>query len=854
MENHIHLLREKLKITQTAIRLEYFEHPDALKMRTSRARLIDEILQSLFAVWCEKLPNHFLPALLALGGYGRGELYPSSDIDVMLLTPSDGFFKEEIASFIAQLWDLGLNIAHSVRTIAECLSAAKEEPSVYTALLEGRFLAGDERLFLALKSRQKAICEPVSIFRLKRFEQQERHQRFNNTVYNLEPNVKESPGGLRDLQNIVWFSEIAGFGNSFEALAENGLLSNEGLKIVQEAQEFLAHLRIRLHYLTHRQEDRLLFDFQMDLAKSFHFLGQTPQESAAHLMQHYYQNAKVVILLSRILTQSIWNAFVPESVPLPQKIDEYFQKKGDALDINDSEIFQKKPVLIFKAFLIVQRSCDLKKMSVATFRALWQARQKIDDSFRQNPQHQAQFLALFQSKKHVLRELARLHLLNLLGVYLPEFQKIVGQMQYDLFHAYTVDQHILQVIAHLENFGKEEFAHEYPLMSQLFDDFESPWLLYIAALFHDIAKGQKGDHAELGASVADDFCVQHRIASADRAMIVWLVRAHLKMSLTAQKEDLSDPQTIVRFANFVGDRQHLDALYLLTHADIRATGPNIWNAWKAKLLEDLYRATRTFLAEKSENISANKLGIVAARKKEALQKLRYFALPGAIESGLWKNLNDVYFMRHTSDEIAWHTHELHYRFLYAQPVVASRQLTEESVQVMIYTPDRADLFVHLVGFFARQNFSVVDAKIHTTHNHYALNTFILFFERVPPRVLKNLNVLLLKRLSNLKNIDAPILHTRLSRKLKYFPLKPDIRILPDENKQFYRLYITASDRLGLLYLIASELNKAQIVLHNARILTMGERVEDVFLISGSVLNDENLRLKLEKDLFNAIQN
>ncbi len=853
MEN---LLREKLKIADAAIRLEYFQHLDARKMRHSRAILIDEILQSLFAQWAQQLPQYFLPSLLAVGGYGRGELYPSSDIDVLLLMPTDDFLTDAISDFVAQMWDLGLNIAHSVRTLAQSLKAASDEPSVYTALLEGRFLAGDKRLFLALKSRLKAVSDPVSAFRLKRFEQQERHQRFNNTPYNLEPNIKESPGGLRDLQGIVWLAEIAGFGNSFEALAQNGLLSADGLKIVQEAQEFLAHLRIRLHYLTKRQEDRLLFDFQAELAKSFGFEGKTPQESAAHLMQHYYQNAKVVILLSRILTQSIWNAFVPELVSLPQAIDENFQQKGDALDVRDSEVFQKNPSLIFKTFLILQESPDLKGMTANTFRALWQARGKIDEKFRQNNAHQQQFLALFQAKQNVVRELSRLHLLNLLGFYLPTFQKIIGQMQYDLFHAYTVDQHIFQTLAHLEGFGQEECAHEYPLMSRLFDGFESPWLLYIAALFHDIAKGRGGDHAELSAIDADDFCRLHNIPKKERLMIVWLVRYHLKMSLTAQKEDLSDPKTIARFADFVGDLTHLNALYLLTHADIRATGPNIWNAWKGKLLEDLYFATASFLSENAENAQnlANKGGIVALRKKEVLKKLRYFALPTAVESGLWASLDDVYFMRHTAEEIAWHTHELHYRFAESRPIVATRIVAENSVQVMVYTPDRADLFTHLVGFFARQNFSVADAKIHTTLNNYALDTFILFAQNVQRRVLKNLDFLLLKRLSNFKNSDAPILHTRLSRQLKYFPLKPNIRIVPEENKQFYRLYITASDRLGLLYLIASELNKAKIVLHSARILTMGERVEDVFLISGTGLNDENMRLKLEKDLFTAIQN
>ncbi len=623
-------------------------------------------------------------------------------------------------------------------------------------------------------------------------------------------------------------------------------------------EDFLANLRIRLHYLTRREEDRLLFDFQAELAQSLDFAGDSPQSRAAHLMQKYYQNAKLVILLARILTGSIWNAFVPELAAVPQKMDANFQKMGDALDVCDSEIFQKNPTLILESFLILQKSPDLKGMTAATFRALWQARGKIDDEFRQNPKHQAQFLALFKSEKNVLRELSRLHLLNLLGFYLPVFQKIVGQMQYDLFHAYTVDQHTFQVIANLENFGQEEFAHEYPLMSALFDSFESPWILYIAALFHDIAKGRGGAHEELGAQDAAEFCALHKIPKKESDFIVWLVRSHLKMSLVAQKEDLSDPATIANFAAFVADVPHLNALYLLTHADIRATGPTIWNQWKAKLLEDLYHATIAQLAQNAGDSAPQKLGIVESRKAQVLKELRFFALPAAIENGLWQSLDAVYFMRHNADEIAWHTRELHYRFSENKPIVAAREITDGGVQVMVYTPDRADLFTLLVGFFARQNFSVVDAKIHTTLQNYALDTFILLDleekQRVKKSVLKNIESLLLKRLTSAKNLDAPILHTRLSRQLKFFPLKPDIRIVADEKKQFYRLYITASDRLGLLYLIARELNRAHIILHSARILTLGERVEDVFLVSGDLLKDESQRLKLEKDLLNAIQN
>ena len=850
MENLIHLLREKIKIGESAIRLAYFQNFNAHEMKTARTDLIDSVLCALFDDFKQKLPSSFMPALVAIGGYARKDLFPHSDIDLLVLIPNVHCAQTHLENFVAKLWDLNVKMAHRVGTINEALESAKMNTATQTALLEGRFLSGNQTLFLSFQTRLRAMIDPIDFLRIKRFEQKERHQRFNNTPYNLEPNIKESPGALRDLHVILWLANIAGVGKTFVELNQNALLSDEGLKIVQQAENFLSHLRIRLHYLTHKAEDRLLFDYQEELAKSFHWQGQNACDSASLLMQHYYQNAKVVMLLGQIVNQSIFNACAPEHIPLPEKIDDDFQIMDDSLDVIHPLAFQQNPSLIFKSFLKMQELTHLSTMSAATLRALWQARFQINENFRQNPVHQAQFLQLLCAPKNVARELIRLNELELLGAYIPSFQKIVGQMQYDLFHAYTVDQHSFQLCKLLENLRNEELAYEYPLLSRLMRNFDKPAILFLAALFHDIAKGRGGDHAELGAQDARDFCILHALPQEDADFVVWLVHNHLKMSLTAQKEDLSLPETIEHFAHWVGDLTHLNALYLLTHADIRATNPKIWNTWKAKLLEELYIAAQNFLLQKEKTPMQ---GVVEMRKANVLKALRYFALPYAIQNGLWKTVDDVYFMRHSEEELIWHLKTLHYQK--EKNVVASRWI-DDALEVLIFTPDSPDLFTHLVGFFARQNFNVLDAKIHTTSQNLALDSFVLLPNEKPimaPKILKNTNHLILKMLKNPNKKMLPILHTRLPRQLRYFPLKTDIMIKPDENKLFYRFYITTSDQPGLLYLIANTFKKFNIKIHSARIITMGERAEDVFLISAQGLNDENFRLNLERAVMEAVK-
>ena len=570
-------------------------------------------------------------------------------------------------------------------------------------------------------------------------------------------------------------------------------------------------------------------------------------------MQAYYRNAKGLTLLNTIVLQNMGAALAPENLQRPQPFDEHFQIVGNLLDVCDERLFERQPGLILDAFLIMQENPELQGMTAPTLRAIWVARDQIDDAFRADPANRAMFLKLLQSERGIVHEFRRMNQLDILGAYLPNFGRIVGQMQHDLFHVYTVDQHILQVLRNLRRFTMSEFAHEYPQCSRIINEFERPWLLYIAALFHDIAKGRGGDHSIKGTVDAREFCENHGLSKDDTELVVWLVRQHLVMAQIAQKEDLSDPEVIGNFAGLVGDVRHLQALYLLTHADIRGTSPKVWNQWKGKLLADLYQQTLHFLAQEEAPVAH---GIIAERQAEAMRLLRFFALSDTVHERLWKQLDTVYFLRHSAEEIAWHTRSLHYRIYNNQPVVRAR-LWQEGVglQVMVYTQDQPDLFARLVGFFARAGYSIVDAKIHTTAHGYALDSFILLDveKRDHNReMLAYIEHELEDRLLRQLPPEVPSAG-RLSRQVKHFPIKPEVSIRGDEKGTHFVLNLTAADRPGLLYTIAKTLAEHGAELHTAKIATLGERAEDVFLISGGDLRDTNQRIRLETELIERMK-
>ncbi|MCM8595782.1 [protein-PII] uridylyltransferase [Accumulibacter sp.] len=841
-----------LRAGQATLRERYLADGDARRLLEQRCELVDDVLRKFWQLL--DLPASL--ALVAVGGYGRGELYPASDVDILLLLPDppDGELTRRLEQAVTACYDLGLEIAPSVRTIAECVHAARDDLTIQTALLEARLLAGNLAAFREVCAQIRAALDPVVFFEAKKMEQEERHRRYQDSPYSLEPNCKEAPGGLRDLQTIVWIARAAGYGKSWEDLAQHGFITHEEEEQLQRSANFLQRVRTRLHIHVGRREDRLLFDYQAALAEQLGFLPTPARRASERLMQEYYRTAKKVTQLNTILLQNLGAAISPPPDQAPQPINGRFQNTHDLLDVIDENLFQNDPGKILEAFLLMQQHAELVGMSARTLRALWHARTLIDEDFRRDPDNRRRFLEILQQPRGVLHEMRRMNQYGLLGRYLPNFGKIVGQMQHDLFHVYTVDQHSLQVLRNLRRFLADEFTHEYPLCSELIRDFPRCWVLYVAALFHDIAKGRGGNHSELGATDAAAFCAEHGLDEQDSKLIVWLVRHHLLMSTVAQKQDIADPEVVAGFAAVVREERQLVALYLFTVADIRGTSPKVWNSWKGQLLEELFRSTcRSLLAGGQPPF---RQGLIEERQQEALRLLRFFALPDAVHQRLWKQLDTVYFLRHSAEEIAWHTRALHYRTRVEQPVVKARVRPQgEGLEVMIYTRDQRDLFARLVGFFSRAGYSILEAKIHTTRHGYALDSFVLLdlSDRDNDRaMISYIEHELTARLARQSPPEAPGTG-RLSRQVRHFPIQPQVTIEADEKGAHHVLSVTAADRPGLLYTIAMTLAAHGANLHTAKISTLGERVEDTFLISGATLGDTASRIRLETELLERLR-
>jgi [protein-PII] uridylyltransferase len=845
--------RQRLTDGQHTLAAAWQKTRDGPALLDGRAILVDGVLREIWRALA--MPDAL--ALAAVGGYGRGKLYPCSDVDLLILLPdeahtaADSITTPQLEKLVGLLWDIGLDIGHSVRSIKQCLDEAERDITVKTSLLEARYLAGARLLYDKFEQSYNTALEPAVFFRAKRLEQAERYAKFSDTPYNLEPNCKESPGGGRDLQVIQWVARAAGIGDDWKSLAKAGLITTSEVRQFETADQLLRDVRIELHLLTGRREDRLLFDHQERLAAAMGIRPTTARRASEVLMQSYYQNAKLVTQLNSLVMQVLSDRLLPAYEGPPIVIDAHFQMVREQLDVRDEDVFQTCPRAILECFLLQMQRSELKGMTPRTLRALWRAQGGIDAAFRRDPENRRLFLKLFQ-QSHLIHSLRRMNQYDILGRYLPAFGRIVGQMQHDLFHVYTVDQHILQVMRNLRRFAMPEFAHEYPFCSRLMTGFEKRWLLYVAALFHDIAKGRGGDHSQLGKKDAARFCRDHEVTGDDAALVVFLVENHLTMSQVAQKQDLADPEVVLAFARQVGDMRRLTGLYLLTVADIRGTSPKVWNTWKGKLLEDLFRMTASVL----QGTAALQLTGVSERQEEARGILRYHGLRPDVELELWSQLDTGYFMRHAAEEIAWHTRTLYHRPASEEPVVRARlNPMGDGLQVMAYVKDQPLLFARLCGFFARLGYTIVDAKIHTTRHGYALDSFVVFaFDST--QAYRDMIGLIEHDITEQLKQQPPLpagVSGRLSRLVRHFPVPPEVDIRADERGNQYLMTISAADRPGLLYAIARVLGQHGITLHTAKIATLGERVEDVFLISGQELAQTATLVRLEQDLLSVLQ-
>jgi [protein-PII] uridylyltransferase len=843
-------LRERLRAGRHALAAAFEANPDANRYLRRHRQLIDGALRELWRT--ANLPRTL--ALVAVGGYGRGEQFPFSDVDLLVVLPATAAstVAPNLERFVSRLWDLGLDIGHSVRTVEQCIDEATRDITIQTALLEARLVCGSRALFGALREACAQNLNPRAFFQAKLQEQIQRHAKFQDSPYSLEPNLKEAPGGLRDLHVIRWTSTAAGLGRDWPGLAAHGLITLAEARQLRNHERLLKGLRIRLHLLAGRREERILFDHQTALARQYGHTESASTRASEAFMQRYYRTAKAITQLNAILIHNLEAALHPRRDEHAEPLNARFRVVHDLLDARDPQLFEHEPRAILESFLLLQQHPRLRGMSASTLRALWRARSKIDAHFRRNPHHRRQFLAILQQPRGVVQTLRLMNQYSLLGRYLPVFGRIVGQMQHDLFHVYTVDQHILMVVRNLQRFTLAEYAHEYPLCSRLMGDFARPWLLYIAALFHDIAKGRGGDHSELGKADAARFCRLHGLSAIDTELVIFLVEQHLTMSNTAQKRDLSDPEVVHEFAAVVRTERRLTALYLLTVADIRGTSPTVWNAWKGKLLEDLFRATREALT----GHSAQHERAVERRQGAALELLRLYALPDEVSSPLWRELDDSYFLRHEAQEIAWHTRNLHWRVNAERPVVKARlSPIGEGLQVLVYARDERDVFARICGYFESVNYSIADAKIHTTRHGYVLDSFVVLGSGMAHHYRDMIN-LLEYELSERLELRAPLgppARGRLSRQLQHFPIAPEVHINPADKGGYYLLSLVAGDRPGLLYSIARVLSRYALNLHSAKIITLGQRAEDIFVLSGSALDCPATMARLEEELVVALR-
>jgi [protein-PII] uridylyltransferase len=844
-------LRTRLQQQRTQAIQSYRRHLRPETLLAALRRIADESLREL-------LELHPLPdgaCLAAVGGYGRGELYPGSDLDILILleraaTAQD---RDRIEPFIAALWDVGLEPGHSVRTLEQCRHEAAADITVQTSLLEARWLSGNPALFDAFLENMRADLDPREFFLAKRTEMRQRHAHHQDTPYALEPNCKEAPGGLRDLQVLLWLARASGLGSDWRTVAHTDLLTVAEFRALRRAELAFKRLRIELHLLTGRREDRVLFDLQPRLARIYGFEDQPHRRAGELLMQRYYWAARVVCQMNHLLMQSLEERLFPQPDAPTLPIDADFCARRERLALVRDDGFERNPALLLRVFLVKEQHPELQGMAAGTLRALWHARRRIDRSFRDDPAHCALFLQILQQPQGIVHALRGMTMWNILPRYLPVFRRIVGQMQHDLFHAYTVDQHILMVVRNIRRFTMPEHAQEYPLASQLIAGLDRHWLLYIAALFHDIAKGRGGDHSQLGAREVRRFALRHDLPREDVDFLEFLVREHLTLSQVAQKRDLSDPQVIHEFATRVGSQRRLAALYLLTVADIRGTSPKVWNAWKGKLLEDLYHLTLAALGGAQPDTGT----ILALRKEAAAAETRRMGLRDESREAFWAQLDVAYFLRHDASEIAWHTRMLYHRFQGPDPVVRARVLGQsEALQVLAYAPDRADLFMTICAYFDDHGLSIQDARVHTTRQHWALDSFVVLLPEHERDYRAHATLIEHELLETLQTPAALMRHhatgQQASRRARAFPILPSVTLQADEQGDNWRLSVTTADRVGLLRDLAQVFVRHGIDLKMAKIMTLGDRVEDIFILDGETLSHPRGQLQFERHVLDAL--
>ena len=842
----VRLFREHLRSAKEKLAERFYDGDDTALLVSLHARLIDRLIGK---VWRLHFNTEGYIALVAVGGYGRGELHPKSDIDILILLRENDHHADSDAleKFIMFLWDIGLEVGHSVRSVEECVEQATLEITVATNLMEARLLVGEASLFNEMRARTgpNQIWPSRQFFEAKWQEQRQRHHKYDDTAYNLEPNTKEGPGGLRDIQMIGWVAKRHFNADTLHNLVTHNFLTEEEYRQLIEGQSFLWRVRFALHVLTKRHEDRLLFDYQRTLAEQFGYQDDATGLAVEQFMKQYYRTIMGLSRLNEMLLQLFQEAilYADDDTP-PQPINQRFQIRKGFIDVTHDKVFEDTPSALLEIFHLIQQHPQIKGVRAATIRLIFSHRHLIDDKFRQDPHKRSIFMAFFRDPSGLTHNLRRMNRYGVLGNYLPAFGKIVGLMQYDLFHIYTVDEHTLMVIRNLRRFSLSKHEQEQPFCSQLFKQITKPEILYLGALFHDIAKGRGGDHSELGVQDAREFCQQNDMGDYDAHLVAWLVKNHLIMSSTAQRMDISDPDVISTFATRVGDITHLNYLYLLTIADIRATNKTLWNSWKDSLLYELYMATARVLRRGIDK-PIDQSELIRETKELAIQKLQQSNVAIEATEKLWSTLGDDYFLRHNADEITWHTEAIIQNAGQTFPLILVQQGARRGgTHIFIHMPDVDHLFATATRTLDQLGLTVVDARIITSDKGYTFDTYIVLEEsgQAIERGHRIKEILTrLKRELNHPKFKPGCIKRRTARQLKHFHTPTQVTFSCDQRNHRTVMEVITADRPGLLSDVGRALMACEIHLQNAKISTIGERVEDVFFIVNNdhqPVNDE----------------
>jgi len=834
-DDHVALFRDTVQAGRQVLRQQHEAGASAPIIVAHHAWLIDRILHYAWRLHSDRLEDVPI-ALVAVGGYGRSELHPYSDIDLMILLARDDYRRVQafVETFLSFLWDIGLEVGHSVRSLNDCVKAAKRDITVATNIMEARHLEGDRGLVATMVERTgpDRIWKPTDFFKAKLEEQQARHLKYDDSAYDLEPNIKEGPGGLRDLQTVIWVLKRRYGITELRQLIDNDYLTDAEYRQLVRGRNFLWKLRIGLHYTAGRSEDRLLFDHQRVLAEEFGYRDNPNHLAVEQLMKRYYRTVKDLRLLNEILLQHYEEENSSRRASRVRVINDRFQSYGGYLETRHERVFEEHPSAILELFLLLQQHTSLKGVRASAIRQLRASLYLIDNRFRNDPRCKELFMKIMRQPSGITHALRRMNAYGVLGSYIPVFGGVVGQMQHDLFHVYTVDAHSLFVVRNLRRFAMDEHADEFPLANRIMAHVDKPERLYLAGLFHDVAKGRGGDHSVLGEKDAVQFCNRHGMSDYDARFVGWLVRHHLLMSHTAQRKDITDADVIREFAESVGDQEHLNNLYLLTIADIRGTSPHVWNAWKGRLLEDLYHAATRSIRH-GLSVPQDTAERVADIREAVRSQLGERTVSRDQLESFWSALSTDYFLRHSADDLAWHVESIAASRAIDLPLVAVRFRPRlDALVFLIYAPESEQLLSLVTKGFERMNLNIADAKIHTTRSGFALYTFVALEEGLSEGVDKthigHLKSQLRQRIIHDTEAESDKVY-RLPRKLKHFNIETEVEF--SQTSHHTVMEVIALDQPGLLHRVSRCLLQCKVHLLTAKIATFGERVEDVFFIT-----------------------